>query len=229
MTDRRLAREAQYWKLTSLLLLTVAGLVIVALALPAHANGFLIAALPIAITALMVIRFQRNLMQEMQAEIRRQLPVDDTTGAISQAWFRRTLEQECRRAMREFSPVSIVHLLPVDPHKSLHQRHLVDELAARMTRPGDLVALDTTRGLWLLLPATNEAVSGFADRIFKLINQLEPKVNVLCYTFQPLADLSPIKVADTFDQLEAALELTGEAQLRCESEGFDMPSVTYSL
>jgi len=229
MTDRRLEREAQYWKLTSLLLLTVAGLVIFALLFPVHATGLLIASLPVAVTALLVIRFQRNLMQEMQAEMQRQLPVDSDTGAISQAWFRRTLEQECRRAMREFSPVSVMHLIPVNPKHTLQQKNLVDELSQRMTRPGDIVALDTTRGLWLLLPATNEAVSGFAERVFNLINQLTEGSHLICYTFQPMADLSPIKVSDIFDQLESELEANTQAQLRCASEGFDMPSVTYSL
>ena len=229
MGDRRFDREAQYWKLTSLLLLTVAALVLFALSLPEYTTGLLIAALPIAVTALLVVRFQRSLMQDMQAELQRQLPVDSDTGAISQFWFQRTLEQECRRALREFTPISVVHLLPADPTQSLHQKSLVDELNQRMTRPGDLVALDTTRGLWLLLPATNEAVSGFAERIFKLVNQLAPNTHLTCYTFQPMADLSPIKVTDVFAQLETELDSEPNAKMRCESEGFDMPSVTYSL
>lgn len=229
MGEGRFDREAQYWKLTSLLLFIVAALVLSALSLPNYTDGLLIAALAIAVTALLVVRFQRNLVQEMQSELQRQLPVDSETGAISQVWFQRTLEQECRRAMREFTPISVVHLVPASTQHSLQQKNLVDELSARMTRPGDIVALDSTRGLWLLLPATNEAVSGFAERIFKLINELASETHLICYTFQPMADLSPIKVADLFKQLESQLDTESSATQRCESEGFDMPSVTYSL
>lgn len=229
MGDRRLDREAQYWKLTSGLLLTVAVLVLVALGLPQHSTGLLLAALAIAISALMLIRSQRSLVEEMQADLQRQLPIDSDTGATTFLWFQRMLEQECRRAMREFSPVSLIRLLPLSTDVDLHQKGLIEELQKRMTRPGDLVALDNARGLWMLLPATNEAVSGFAERMFQVINQQYQGTHLICYTFQPTADLNHLKVTDVFSQLERELENESQAKLRCESEGFDMPSVTYSL
>ena len=229
MGDRRLDREAQYWKLTSGLLLTVTVLVLVALGLPQHSTGLLMAALAVAISALMLIRSQRSLVEEMQADLQRQLPIDSDTGATTFLWFQRMLEQECRRAMREFSPVSLIRILPMGSDQDLHQKALIDELQKRMTRPGDLVALDNERGLWLLLPATNEAVSGFAERMFQMVNQHYQSSHLICYTFQPTADLNHLKVTDVFSQLERELDNEPQAKLRCESEGFDMPSVTYSL
>lgn len=229
MGDRRLDREAQYWKLTSGLLLTVTVLVLVALGLPQHSTGLLMAALAVAISALMLIRSQRSLVEEMQADLQRQLPIDSETGATTFLWFQRMLEQECRRAMREFSPVSLIRILPMGSDQDLHQKALIDELQKRMTRPGDLVALDNERGLWLLLPATNEAVSGFAERMFQMVNQHYQSSHLICYTFQPTADLNHLKVTDVFSQLERELDNEPQAKLRCESEGFDMPSVTYSL
>ncbi|HSG04667.1 MAG TPA: hypothetical protein VLA39_13185 [Marinobacterium sp.] len=229
MGDRRLDREAQYWKLTSGLLLTVAALVVAALGLPELSTGLLMAAIPVAISALMLIRSQRALVEDLQAELQRQLPIDSDTGATTYLWFQRMLEQECRRAMREFSPVSVMRLLPVSAGMDLHQRTLIEALQKRMTRPGDLVALDQANGLWLLLPATNEAVSGFAERVFQLVNQHVENVHLVCYTFQPTADLNQTKVIETFTQLEVEMGDETQAKLRCESEGFDMPSVTYSL
>lgn len=229
MGDKRLDREAQYWKVTSVLLLTVAALVVAALGVPQYSTGLLLAALPVAISALVVIRSQRVLVEQMQAELERQLPIDSQTGATSYLWFQRMLEQECRRAMREFSPVSLIRLLPVESSNSLHQAELVDEMQKRMTRPGDLVSLDQGRGLWLLLPATNEAVSGFAERVFHVVNQRAGATHLICYTFQPTADLNNAKVTDVFAQLEFEIEDESEPTLRCESEGFDIPSVTYSL
>lgn len=229
MGDRRLDREAQHWKLTSGLLLTITVLVLVALGLPQHSTGLLMAALAVAISALMLTRSQRSLVEEMQADLQRQLPIDSETGATTFLWFQRMLEQECRRAMREFSPVSLIRILPMGSDQDLHQKALIDELQKRMTRPGDLVALDNERGLWLLLPATNEAVSGFAERMFQMVNQHYQSSHLICYTFQPTADLNHLKVTDVFSQLERELDNVPQAKLRCESEGFDMPSVTYSL
>lgn len=237
MGDKRLDREAQYWKVTSVLLLTVAALVVAALSVPQFSTEALLAALPVAISALFVIRTHRALVAQLQAELERQLPIDSSTGATSLLWFHRMLEQECRRAMREFSPVSVMRLLPVNATNSLHNADLVEAMQKRMTRPGDLVALDDARGLWLLLPATNESVSAFAERIFQVVNQQAGATHLLCYTFQPTADLNLTKVTDLFAQFELELHddkkprsnSQSEPVLRCESEGFDMPSVTYSL
>ena len=229
MGDRRLDREAQYWKLTSVLLLSVAALVLTALSFPHLSSGLLIAALVIAICSLIIIRSQRALLQDFQAELERQLPVDSNTGATSFFWFQRMLEQECRRAIREFSPVSVMRLLPVSSDSTLHKADLIESLHKRMTRPGDLVALDTSRGLWLLMPATNEAVSGFAKRVFELVNQQAGNTHLISFTFQPTADLNQAKVVDLFTLLENELIDSTEPQLHCDAEGFDMPSVTYSL
>lgn len=229
MGDKRLDREAQYWKLTSLLLLSVAALVLAALSFPQLSVGLLVAALVIAISSLVIIRYQRSLLQEFQAELERQLPVDSDTGATSFIWFQRMLEQECRRAIREFSPVSVMRLMPVSSELNLHQTHLIELLQKKMTRPGDLVALDNRSGLWLLMPATNEAVRGFAESLFHLMKQHAGDTHLISFTFQPTADLNKSKVFDLFALIETELLDSNVPQLRCDAEGFDMPSVTYSL
>lgn len=229
MGFNRAERTAQYWKMLTLLLVSVAVLLLAALYAPEFANSFLIAALPIAVAALLFSLHQRNQMQLLREELEQQLPFDPVTKAARKEWFEMMLEQECRRAMREFSPLTVVRILPLDKHTSLQRTELIEILQQRMTRPGDLLGLYGSLSLSLLLPSTNEQVSAFAERLFRQVNQQQP-ANLLSYTFQPSSDLGAIKVHDLLNTLEARLDpALAEPTLIIEAESFDMPSVTYSL
>ncbi len=226
---KRADKTAQYWRLITLLLVLVAMLVVAALLAPGYSTGFLISALPIAGVALWLIRFYRNELESWRVEIENQLPVDRETGAATLSWFRAMLEQECRRAIREFTPITIIKLLPINRKDSLHNAEYVELLKERMTRPGDLVALDVAEGLILLLPSTNEAVVKFAERLFQVINDQHSGTHLFGYTFQPVSDLNSAKVSDILSQLQDNLPDSPKPQLKIESEGFDMPNVTYSI
>lgn len=229
MGFNRAGKAAQYWRIITLLLVLVAVLLSAALGIPGLSNSLLFAALPLAFIALWLVRYHRNELESWQVEMEKQLPIDIATGATTQIWFKAMLEQECRRAVREFSPMTVVKLIPFDREKSLHNPEYIQMLQERMSRPGDLIGIDASGGLILLMPATNETVVRFAQRIFQLFNDHHLAIHLLGYTFNPVADLNGAKVSDILSQLQDNLEGHRGPEFKMESEGFDMPSVTYSI
>lgn len=229
MGFNRAEKAAQYWRLITLLIILVAALLGTALFVPQYTTSLLIAALPAAVVVLLLVRFHRHEMAMWQLEIEKQLPVDPHTGATTQVWFRSVLEQECRRAIREFTPITVLRMIPVNRGETLHTEQYVELLKERMTRPGDMVSLDSSGSLQLLLPATNEAVLKFAERIFQIFNDHHTRIHLIGYTFQPIADLNGAKVSDILSQLQDGILDSGEPQIKLEFEGMDMPSVTYSI
>ncbi len=132
--------------------------------------GAVAAALVLVLSAILAERDRaEQLMQAAKDDLTRLAATDGLTGLANRRRFDEVLDEECRRAAREQTPVSLL-LLDVDRFKAFndqygHQRgdECLRAIAAVMgqfgRRPGNLAARYGGEELALVLPATPEAVA----------------------------------------------------------------------
>ena len=128
---------------------------------------------------------------------------DELTGLANERHFNQVLSTECRRAVREFSPLTLM-LLEIDKidaqqlpeNFSDQQAGLVAEvLKQAISRPGDLAARIDSSRFAVVLPATNEQSPVLADRLCRDIHNIELaghrlSVSIGTSTMQPSAQLT---------------------------------------
>ncbi|WP_299195673.1 GGDEF domain-containing protein [uncultured Amphritea sp.] len=140
---------------------------------------------------------------------------DELTGLANGRHFNQVLSTECRRAVREFSPLTLmlIEIDKVDAEQlpvnfADQQAGLVAEvLKGAISRPGDMAARIGNSRFAMVLPATNEQSPVLADRLCRDMHDIEVagyplSVSIGTSTLQPSAQLTAENI---LQQTEAAL------------------------
>lgn len=235
------------WRTLTLLSLGLALLLVALLALSLMQNASLLQAL-LAGLGLVLLLFQflgmrklinqqRGRLDELQHSLITQRVTDPDTGAALPEWFGRALTTECRRAVREFTPLTLMRfdLKCPDPVTLAACRvRLALMLTDEVSRPGDLVGLNERGEIELLLPSTNEQAERLAERCVanavRLLGRENTEVRLVGCTLQPSADLSPERVRGQLLRLldEVRTQPPGSYVYRAESVELDAFSSTFS-
>ncbi|WP_432698547.1 hypothetical protein ACQUQP_09455 [Marinobacterium sp. YM272] len=146
---------------------------------------------------------QDERIEKLQHSLITQRMTDQDTGAALPGWFGQALDTECRRAIREFTPLTLMQftLRCTDPATLAACRvRLAKMLTDQVSRPGDLVGLSDSGDIELLLPNTNEQAERLAERCIaqaeRLLSAERVEIRLAACTLQPKADLSPDKVKE---------------------------------
>lgn len=185
-------------------------------------GGLTFVVLGMGINTAVRARHLRKVLESKDVELKRSQEklasvtvTDEQTGLANGRHFNQVLSTECRRAVREFSPLTLM-LIALDKLEaeqlpdgfSDQQACLVAEvLKSAISRPGDLVARIDSSRFAMLLPATNEQSPVLADRLCRDINDIELaghklSVSIGTSTMQPSAQLTADYI---LTQTEAAL------------------------
>mgnify|MGYP000226996914 CR=1 FL=1 len=166
---------------------------------------------------------------------------DPATGLVNARQFEILLDIECRRAVREFTPLSLILLEPDRAYLndlpaedlSLMQQQLAENLQQTVFRPGDVIARVSDNRFALLLPATNEQSPQLAERLRKQATEIVLNAQTLTLslgvsTMQPSAQLSAEHILQLTERLLEQAQNDGGDQVCFNTEqSLDVP-VTYS-
>jgi len=183
-------------------------------------------------------------------KLEEQAVTDGLTGIANRRQFNHILETECRRAIREFTPVTLM-MVDVDCFKAFNDtyghaagddalRQVARVLDEAVTRPGDLVARYGGEEFALLLPATNEQAEQLAIRCLNLVEALGiahsrnlaaevVTISIGLATLQPTTDLSPGRLIEVADQALYQAKEGGRNRHVAVIEKSDDVPVTYSV
>ncbi len=175
---------------------------------------------------------------------------DPLTGLVNRIHFDEALDVECRRAVREFSPLTMI-LLRIDgfkPYTDHYGIEAADILLQRVSetlkssvgRPGDMIARLDDHLFGFILPSTNELVVQLAERCTLSIRELEipnegevengvVTLSIGVATLQPTRLLTADRLFDVAnEQLLIAIDKGGDQYSAYAESGLE-PSVTYSV
>lgn len=162
------------------------------------------------------------------------LALDPNTGIATENWYRHMLALECRRAVREFAPLTVMRISLGDNVDREHLLEVIRVLSEELSRPGDLLGWDTGLDLGAVLPCTNEHAKQLTERCYLHIREHSSSsdlpVWLVAQTYQPRGDLNLQKVDR---QLEQGMQQARQgdpgvfysAEVATEMSG---PSMTYS-
>ncbi len=235
------------WRTLTLLSLGLAIVLAALLVLSLLQSGSLLAVLLSGVALILLLfqflgmsrltRLQRGQLDELQHSLITQRVTDPDTGAALPEWFSRVLTTECRRAVREFTPLTLMRfdLKCPDPVTYAACRvRLALMLTDEVSRPGDLVGLNDQGDIELLLPSTNEQVERLAEHCIanaaKLFGSQNVEVRLAACTLQPKADLTPERVRGQLLRLldEVRTQPPGSYVYRAESVELDVYNPTFS-
>jgi len=182
------------------------------------------------------LELKRSLQKLDKVSIR-----DDETGLINRRHFDELLDTECRRAVREFSPLTLM-LVEIDPiedetiQESFSEQcvtYVADLLKASISRPGDVIARFDERCFALLLPATNEQSPVLAQKLCEQARAIEISeqgisVSIGISTMQPSAQLTAELIQQTSLMMLAQAREKGGDQVCSDTEKTQDVPVTYS-
>lgn len=161
-----------------------------------------------------------------EQEIERVNHTDSHTGALKNSAFMDLLSSECRRAVREFTPLTLMkldvqHLSGAVPSsEEIHQ--IAEILKQRLSRPGDQLGRCGDSQLCLLLPSTNEHAGVFAkvchQAVIEAFCSSDFQFTLAACTFQPTASLTPEMATDMVNEtlVKALSEKPGEVLFHAE-------------
>ncbi|MGI1669079.1 MAG: GGDEF domain-containing protein [Neptuniibacter sp.] len=175
---------------------------------------------------------------------------DPLTGLANRVHFDETLDIECRRAVRDFSPLSMM-VVEIDQYSELVTSYgeqgaevtlqkVAKELQSCVTRPGDLIARTDDYQFSFILPSTNEMVTYLAERCMKAVETLQLphdsssvasviSISAGLVTMQPSKDLTPERLmAGAVEQMQKAQQSGGNQYMSLAEHGLE-PGVTYSV
>ncbi|WP_415893714.1 diguanylate cyclase domain-containing protein [Neptuniibacter sp. PT8_73] len=175
---------------------------------------------------------------------------DPLTGLVNKLHFDEALDVECRRAVREFSPLTMM-LLKIDSFKEFSDEYGVEAAQAMLQevssvlkdsvgRPGDMIARIDDHLFAFILPSTNELVIQLAERCCETIydhaipHQASPidKVVTLSIgvaTMQPSRLLTPEYLLELSKQQLQEAEAKGGNQFHAFVDGVKEPPLTYNV
>jgi hypothetical protein len=147
------------------------------------------------------------------------LALDPNTGIATENWFRHMLALECRRAVREFAPLTVMRISLGDQVQREHLLEVIRVLSEELSRPGDLIGWETGSDLGAVLPCTNEHAEQLTERCYRHIREHSSNpdlpVWLVAQTYQPRGDLNLAKVSRQLEQ-------------RMQQARQDAPGVYYS-
>lgn len=177
-------------------------------------------------------------LQQSQEKLASVTVIDELTGLTNGRHFNKVLSTECRRAVREFSPLTLM-LIAVDKPDEALADEVTDQqlckiagvLKSAISRPGDQVARIAPAQFALLLPATNEQSPVLAERLCQDVKDIESthrlSVSIGTSTLQPSAQLTAESIlAKTESALAEAIECGG-GQVRAHTEESQEMPVTF--
>ena len=143
--------------------------------------------------------------------------------------FIASLDVECRRSVREFTPLTVMYIGAKTPLSAQATAQVQTLLQASVCRPGDQVAQLDERTFAILLPVTNEQVHVLAERCAEKLKAFpgNPPLALGVCTFQPQATLKPVYAMEKTASL-LAQALDEGVMMRAEAEPLLDPSITYS-
>lgn len=135
----------------------------------------------------------KHYLKERYSLLEADLSKDPVTRLAGKDALTLQLQTECRRAIREYSPLSIIGVTLTESEPLERDVKLVSMVLKQLLhRPGDIVyRLDDTTFI-LLLPSTNERVLAFCERCHGELTRANITVStkVSVCTFQPSAELN---------------------------------------
>ena len=175
---------------------------------------------------------------------------DPLTGLANRVHFDETLDIECRRAVRDFSPLSMM-VVEIDQYSELVTSYgkegaevtlqkIAMELKSCVTRPGDLIARTDDHQFSFILPSTNEMVTYLAERCLQAVETLQLphdsssvasviSISAGLVTLQPSKDLTPERMIEgAVEQMLKAQGNGGNQYMSFAEHGLE-PGVTYSV
>lgn len=150
-----------------------------------------------------------------EQEMERISRTDTLTGALKYTAFIELLSSECRRAVREFTPLTFMKLdvlkLNEETLSDQELKQVAEILRQRLSRPGDQLGRCGEHQLCLLLPSTNEHAGVFAKSCHQAVKEAFDsdgfQFTLAACTFQPTASLSADMATDLIrETLEKALK-----------------------
>lgn len=176
---------------------------------------------------------------------------DNVTGLFDRTHFESVTENECRRAVREFSPLSMM-MIEVDYLEHFTEAYgaqatdeclqsITTALRKRISRPGDLAVRFDQQRFALLLPSTNEQVAQLASHCCEEVRGLAiphstsavsdvVTVSIGVATLQPSRHLTPDNLIEATEKALYDAQKAGRNQYTASAESAgDLPSVTYAL
>lgn len=156
---------------------------------------------------------------------------DIVTGLPDESEFLARLDVECRRSLREFTPISVM-LVGVSSERlaGTPAIHIAETLIRAVYRPGDMVSRISETRFALILPATNERAVELAERCLKDLRKLDNDETIsigLC-TFQPAAGLTAAKAISRVGGLLEQAQTEGGDRVNATAEKQVDPSVIYT-
>jgi hypothetical protein len=122
------------------------------------------------------------------------LALDPNTGIATEYWYRHMLALECRRAVREFTPLTVMRISLGDHVKREQLLEVIRILSEELSRPGDLVGWETGSDLGAVLPGTNEHAKQLTERCYQHLceHSTNPELSIwlVARTYQPRGDLN---------------------------------------
>lgn len=155
--------------------------------------------LGLLIKLICIRRQQADQLLWFNTELERVSAVDFATGVLKSNIFAVQLENECRRAIREFTPLTLVklHVRPTNTEEDINHtlKQICDHLHHHLSRPGDQLGRCSENEIGMLLPATNEHAGVFAERCHQSLlemiqDQDSIKITLAACTFQPTSILT---------------------------------------
>ena len=186
-----------------------------------------------------VIQSKELELQQSQKKAASLAVSDELTGLANERHFNQMLNTECRRAVREFSPLTLMLInadkLKPEGNESSQQKlcQVADVLERATSRPGDLVARLGDNRFALLLPSTNEQSPVLAERLCREVRGIEAEGEALSLsigtcTMQPSALLTAENIlAKVEAALDDALTKGGDQVCAKTEDPRDIP-VTFS-
>lgn len=162
------------------------------------------------------------------------LALDPNTGIATENWYRHMLALECRRAVREFAPLTVMRISLGERTKREHLLEVIRVLSEELSRPGDLIGWETGSDLGAVLPCTNEHAEQLTERCYRHIREHSSNpdlpVWLVAQTYQPRGDLNLSKVSQHLEHRmqQAREEAPGVFYLAEAATDPSTPSMTYS-
>lgn len=184
-----------------------------------------------------IIADNERALKEAREKLAAVMIIDELTGLINRRHFSEVLSIECGRAVRDFSPLTLM-LVAIDKPETgdIDDQQVgcvVDVLKEAIARPGDQVARIDPYRFALLLPSTNEQSPLLAERLCQNVQNItlagqRLSVSIGSSTLQPSALLTAETIlAQTESALAEAIQCGG-GQVRAYTDDSTEVSVIFT-